>query len=297
VADESERAGPRFPDRVLRRASQVLFRPNVFITVVWLIPAILGAALGTVGWLVSGWPWWPPVGAAVLWVTAFLLPLYWPGFRATRWSLLTELLLVVWPRRGTSRLRAEEERRFRRASIPLYGLPAGFSGERQLAATGTGGSWLHGFVGRRLSLGHGDPHRLPGGTWLIVETASAHPATADAARRKRMAERLWNLRLVASRDLDELRRVRAEIANRPDPAWSTTAFEVDATPVVFESLADGECWAAWAVHDDVVLSLLASRMPVESVALARITDIEPYIDGSRRARASMTCAVPPLDRT
>jgi hypothetical protein len=280
----------------MRRLSRALFQPDVIIAVVWLIPAILGAVLGTVVWLVSGWPWWPLVGAAVLWATAFLLPLYWPGFRPTRWSLLTELLLVFWPRPGTRRMHAEEERRFRRASTPLYGLPAAFCGGRQLAGTGTGGSWRHGFVVRRLSLAHGDLHRRLGGTWLIVETASAHSAPFDDARRKRLAERLWNLRLGTCRDLDEMRRVRAEIAARPDSTWSKTTLEVDATPVVFESLADGACWAAWAPHDGVVLSLLASRMPVESVALVTITDVEPYIDGSREARATPFCAVPPPDR-
>jgi len=294
VVDEPENTGAGFPVRAMRRASQALFRPEVILALVWWIPAVVGGVLGTVVWLVSGWPWWPLVGAAALWATAVLLPLYWPGFRSTRWSLSTELLTVLWPRRAMSRLHVEEEQRFRRASLPLYGLPAGFPGGRRLGATGTGGTWWGGFVVRRLSLGHGDAHRRPGETWLIVETASAQAAPTDAARRKHLAERLWSRRLITCGDLDELRRVRAEIAGQPDPTWSKTSVEVDGAPVEFEFLADGDYWAAWAAHDGVVLILLASRMPIETVALVPVTDVEPYIDGSRTARATPYCAVPPF---
>ena len=294
AVEESGNTGSGFPVRVLRRVSRAVFRPELILAAVWWIPAIVGGALGTVVWLVTGWPWWPLVGAAALWTTAVLLPVYWPGFRATRWSLLTELLTVLWPRRGMSRLHAEEERRFRRPALPLYGLPAGFPGGRQLGATGTGGTWWGGYVVRRLSLGHGDTHRRPGETWLIVETVSAQAVPTDAARRKNLAERLWNRRLLACGDMDELRRVRAEIAGQPDPIWSKTTVEVDGAPVEFEFLAEGECWVAWAVHDGVVLNLLASLMPIETVTLVPITDVEPYIDGSRTARATPFCPVPPV---
>jgi hypothetical protein len=111
------------------RRDSGLVRPGMLFASLWLIPAVLGALLGTVGWLISGWPWWPPIGAVTLWSAAFLIPRYWPGLRTQRWSLLTELLLVFSARKGLARLRVEEERRFRRATFPLYGLPASFPGE------------------------------------------------------------------------------------------------------------------------------------------------------------------------
>ncbi|HZP54278.1 MAG TPA: hypothetical protein VFB40_24095, partial [Actinocrinis sp.] len=114
-----------------------LLTPWALYAVVWLLPAVLGAVLGTVGWLISGFPWWPLIGAVALWLVAFLIPRYWRGLRAQRWSLRTELLLMFYPRKGVKRMRVEEERHFRRADFPLYGLPASFPGERYLSAFGT----------------------------------------------------------------------------------------------------------------------------------------------------------------
>ena len=35
-------------------------------------------------------------------------------------------------------------------------------------------------------------------------------------------------------------------------------------------------------------------IPAESVHLSKVTDIEPYIEGSRRIRATAFCSVPPV---
>lgn len=294
----SQSTGSGSPAGVKRRVAQALFRPELIMALLWLIPVLLGGALGAVGWLISGWPWWPLVGAVVVWTAVFLHPLFWPGMRAARSSLFTELLIVFWPRRGMSRAHAEEERRFRRASIPLYGLPAGFPGGRRTVATGTVNSWRHGLVVAWLSLGHGDSAPFPGGTWLIVETAAARLAPDAATRRKDLARRVRHLQIAPPHDLEELRRSWAEAVSRPDLTWSTTMLEVDGTPVEFEFAAEGECWAAWAARGDLVLSVLASRMPAESVNLVPITDIEPYIEGARLVRESPACPfLPPQPQT
>lgn len=274
-----------------------LLRPGMLFASAWPIPVVLGAVLGTVGWLISGWPWWPPVGAAALWAAAFLVPRYWPGLRADRWSLRTELLLMFAARKGVARMRAEQERRFRRAGFPIYGLPASFPGERYLVASGTSGSWRRPNAVRWLSLGHGDPRPYPGGTWLIVETALTRCAPPDAVRQRRLAERLRNLeQWAAIIKGDRPPQGRPPIMQRPDPHWSAARIAIDDVPVAVEYLADGERWAAWAPHGDLVLSLLASRISLESVTLTSVIDLQRYIDGSRRRDAAPACTVaPPQD--
>lgn len=298
MVDGSSGATPSsVADDAGRRHTRLLERETLF-AVVWLLPAVLGAVLGIVGWLISGFPWWPLIGAVALWWVAFLLPRYWPGLRSHRWSLRTELLLMLYPRKGVERMRAEEERHFRRAAFPLYGLPASFPGERYLSSFGTGGSWRHGTVVRWLSLGHGDQFPFPGGTWLLVETAPGRTAPSDAERRQRLARRLWTFeQLAAVLKRDQLPQGRLRAARRPDPqwpsAWSSVRIAIDGTPVDFEYLANGENWAAWAVHGDLVLSLFVSRVPVDSVTLIAVTDLQPYIDGRRRRDAAASCPVPP----
>lgn len=271
-----------------------LLTPWALYAVVWLLPAVLGAVLGTVGWLISGFPWWPLIGAVALWLVAFLIPRYWRGLRAQRWSLRTELLLMFYPRKGVKRMRVEEERHFRRADFPLYGLPASFPGERYLSAFGTGWSWRHGTVVRWLSLGHGDQRPYPGGTWLLVETARGRTAPPDAERRRWLAERLRNLeQIVAIFKRDQPAPTRLPTEERSDADWSAVHIAIDGAPVAFEHLADGENWAAWAVHGDLVVSILASHIPVESVTLTTVTDLQRYIDGRRRRDAAPACPVPP----
>ena len=173
-------------------------------------------------------------------------------------------------------------------------------GERYLVGSGTGGSRRGGYVVRWLSLGHrdprrhlGGPRRHLGGPWLIVETAPGRSAPSASVRRRRLAERLWSVeRLQAYRTGGQLPQDWPRFAERPDPAWSATHIEIDGTPVGCEYLAVGEGWAAWSLHGEHAVSLLASRMPVESVALTTVIDIEQYIDGSRRPRATAVCAVP-----
>ena len=255
-------------------------------------PAVLGAALGTAGGLVSGWSRWPLVGAVTVWSAAFLLPLYWPGLRSGRYSPRTELLLVLHPARGLARVNGEEERRFRYAAFPLYGLTASFTGQRYLAASGT--SRRHGYDVCWLSLGHGDPRPHPGGAWLIVETAPTRSALTPSVQRRRLAERLWGCaRMEAYRTHGRLPQDFVLIGHRPDPASSSTPIDIDDAPVVFEYLADGESWAARATCGDEVVSVLASRMPAESVALATLADLEAHIDGSRRIHASAACLILP----
>ena len=57
---------------------------------------------------------------------------------------------------------------------------------------------------------------------------------------------------------------------------------VDGRPVGFQWLADGRHWVACAELDDRTLTLRGRDLPVQSVELVRVTDLEPYLEGQRR---------------
>jgi hypothetical protein len=57
---------------------------------------------------------------------------------------------------------------------------------------------------------------------------------------------------------------------------------VDGRPVGFWWQAEGRHWVARAELDGRTLTLHGRDLPVESVELVRVTDLEPYIQGQRR---------------
>jgi hypothetical protein len=70
---------------------------------------------------------------------------------------------------------------------------------------------------------------------------------------------------------------------RPDPVWSQLMIPVDGQPVGFGWLAEGRHWVALAELEDRMLILRGRDLPVESVELVRVLDLEPYI-GQRAGR-------------
>lgn len=74
----------------------------------------------------------------------------------------------------------------------------------------------------------------------------------------------------------------AAVGSRPEPAWSQLAIPVDGRLVGFTWLVEGRYWVAQGELDDRTLTLYARDLPVESVQLVRVTDLEPYIAGQRR---------------
>jgi hypothetical protein len=59
---------------------------------------------------------------------------------------------------------------------------------------------------------------------------------------------------------------------------------VDGRLVGFEWLTEGRHWVARAELDNRTLTLHGRDLPVESVELVRVADLEPYIQGQRRLR-------------
>jgi hypothetical protein len=100
--------------------------------------------------------------------------------------------------------------------------------------------------------------------------------------RRGLAEELWWEAAPAAHDLAEHFDQIAGARRRPDPAWSQVTILVDGRPVAFEWLAEGRHWVARAELDERTLTLHGRDLPVESVELVRVTDPEPYIEGTCR---------------
>jgi hypothetical protein len=231
-------------------------RTMVPVPLTYLVAAAVGGTLGAAAQVVLGWPWWRVAAAFVVAVWLFFLSTAFRGIGSSR-SLATEVLLVVNPAAGVQREQRELVDRFRAAPLPLYGLPPSWSGPRYLGGLQGRGAG-RGLVTTALSLGHGDP-AVDQGPQLRVEVRAEQDGPEQAAA-------------------DLVGKARG----RPDPAWSQVAIPVDGLPASFAWLAEGRDWVAYTELEDRALVLQARDLPVDGVELVQITDLEPYIQGTRR---------------
>jgi hypothetical protein len=256
--------------RMLRRR-----RTMTPVPATYLVAAVVGAALGVAGQLVLGWAWWLVAAGFVATVWAsFLSTALWGGGGR---PLATEVERVVNPSRAMARERRQQVERFRAAPFPLYGLPLSWPGPRQL-----GGCEQHRSKGQAvtvaLDLSHGDP-RADQGPQLRVEVRDEH---AGSRRRRGQAEELWWEAAASAHGVaGRLGRVAAA-RRRPDPAWSQVTIPVDGRRVTFQWLGEGRHWVAQAELDDRTLTLRGRDLPVGSVELVQVADLEPYVEGQRR---------------
>ncbi len=250
----------------------------------YLAAAVVGAALGVAAQLVLGWPWWLVAAAVVVAVWLFFFSTAWWGDGGSSQSLATDLLQVVRPGRARERDQRQQVERFRAAPVPLHGLPPSWPGLRHLG--GWGGSWSKGRpVTIELYLDHGDPLADQGPQLRVgvsVERVDRDPGMpARFENRRGLAEDLWLQAASTADDAEHWDRI-ASVRSRPDPAWSQVTIPVDGRPVAFAWLGEGRHWVARAELDDRTLTLHARDLPVGSVELVRVTDVEPYIEGMRR---------------
>lgn len=85
---------------------------------------------------------------------------------------------------------------------------------------------------------------------------------------------------------DRLGRIEHEADSRPELPWEVARIPVDGEPVELRWMGEHEEWIAWAMMNGLILTLHARRLPLGQVELVRITDVGPYIEGSRQLRAS-----------
>jgi hypothetical protein len=261
-------------------------RTMIPVPATYLVATLVGAVVGVAVQLVLGWPWWLVAAAVVAAVWLFFASTAVWGAGGSSQPLATDLLRAVRPRQAIERAHRQEVERFRAAPFPLYGLPPAWPGPRYLG--GWEGSWTKGKrpVTTALSLGHGDP-LVEEGPNLRVEVrvedvGPEHPATTGVGRRRMLAEDLWIQAAPQGHDIAQHVEQLAAARRRPDPAWSQVAIPVDGRPVGFWWLAEGRHWVALAELNGRTLALHGRDLPVESVELVRVSDLEPYIQGQRR---------------
>ena len=262
-------------------------RTMIPVPATYLAATLIGAVVGVAAQLVLGWPWWLVAAAVVAAVWLFFASTAVWGAGGSSQPLTTDLLRVVRPGQAIERDHRQEAERFRAAPFPLYGLPAAWPGSRHLG--GWEGSWTKGQrrpVTTALSLGHGDPLAEDGPQLRVevsVERLDTGQVPAEWSQRQRgLGEELWLAAAPPAHDVVEHWQQVAAAHRRPNAAWSPVSIPVDGRPVVFQWLAEGRHWVAQGGLEDATLTLRARDLPVESVQLVWVTDLEPYLQGQRR---------------
>jgi hypothetical protein len=243
--------------------------------------AAVGGAVGAAVDLAFGLPWWTfAVGAPIalwLWVT---LPAMRPS-AGTR-TLWNEALEKIHPRSAWDAQRQRFYRVLRSPPFPLYGLPSGWAGPRLAGGHGEGSEGV-----TSISLGHGDPFD-PSAPQAHVEVArERHPLPLEY-RLRTEAENIWHQEEAPpppGLNDDQFRswveEREREFRERPLPEPRTIALSIDGSRTDAQFIAEGSSWVAFAELDDLTVTVRARNIPVEDVELVRVTDVEPYIEGSR----------------
>lgn len=256
-------------------------RSRVPAPATYLVAAAAGVVLGAVLQLVLGWPWWLVAAGVVVVVWLLFLSSAFRGGSPGR-PLATEALLVVDPARGLRRERQAMAERFRAAPFPLYGLPASWTGPRHLGGAASRQARGQPAVVTSLTLAHGDPAAERGPQLRVEVRADPDDPGGGPELRRALADDLrW---AAAARDVpgNAAGGVGGLPAGRPDPPWSAAPVRLDGRPVRFELLAESRHWVAWAEVEGRTLVLQARDLAPEQVELVRVTDVEPYVEGTER---------------
>lgn len=244
----------------------------------YLVPVALVTPIGVVVQWLWGWPWWtvPVLAMAGLWL-AYLSTAF--GRASEVRPLRRELLDVIAPGGSLERHRAEEAERFLAAPFPLYGLPPSWPGVRYLAGWSQAGGSKR-LVRQSMRLGHGEAWREQGPR-LVVKVGNCPDGPFEV--RHNLVERMW---MEAQLPTDDIHRLMAAARKRPDPDWSQVLIPVDGEPQAFDYASEGQSWVARANVGGCTITLEGREFPMDSVELARIDDVEPYIEGQRQVDAA-----------
>lgn len=154
-------------------------------------------------------------------------------------------------------------------SLPVYGLPAGFTGTRLLGDAQVETAVETSSRGERRSrqeffgLLHGDPVNGPS-----LQVLSSAPGP--------LIPKEWLER--------EARRPALEIdLARIEPCWITIA--VDGSATQFEGVRSGSSWPVTAPFAGIHLCVVGVYWPTDAIELVTIDDLSPYIEGRRRMLA------------
>jgi hypothetical protein len=184
-------------------------------------------------------------------------------------------------RKQAEKQRRRTEARFRSAPFPLYGLPPSWHGDRFLGGAGWGGEPGH-VQTWNLSLVHGT---LVQGTgpMLTVETSTRVSGGGDMLMV--VAEMMWFGRF------STVEEAHAELVRRhphyrdldlPSPHRAEPVIAVDGVPTSFDTFVESPEWVSRAQVGPNFLTLVGDPFDPADVAIVQITDVQPYIIGTRR---------------
>jgi hypothetical protein len=270
----------RIPDLLLHGLirRRRIHLPRFFYVAAAAIGALIGVALD----IAIGWPWWVLALAAPvslwLWVTV-------PAMRpsaGTR-TLWNDALRRVNPRGAWDAERQRFFRILRSPPFPIYGLSARWTGLRFSGGHGEGSEGVN-----SIALGHGDSFD-PSAPQAWVESERRPIPWPREYQLRNEAETLWHVADPAPPadlrpdELDSWVEQRArDFREHPLPKIRTITIPVDGGPTEFELMVEGSHWVALTQLGDVTVTVRASNVALEDVELVRVTDVEPYIEGSRR---------------
>ncbi len=190
------------------------------------------------------------------------------------------------------RWEAEEERRhieslFRNAPFPLYGLPPHWEGARFLGG-GRWGSILDVETVDALSLVHGSIVEGASPT-LTVETAfRGRPGGGNALRA--VGELVWRAQVATVSQAVEMlheRSIHLYEALSPLPSRGDAVVYVGGQAVVFDVLFQPERSVGHALVAGYELTIGGWRFELGELRLRRISDLSPYILGTRKFESRM----------
>jgi hypothetical protein len=118
------------------------------------------------------------------------------------------------------------------------------------------------------SLQHGDPAGT--GPSVLVQTGPEDPRVSVIL-----------LRVAATGGFEDEDELRSGFRAYDTPPDDIVEIDVGGTPVLFEAWSDGDtAWAAgrFGMHN---IAIESHHVPLESISLHRVLDIEPYIAGHR----------------
>lgn len=272
------------PIRILR----VLLHARTAIPAPWIYVAAAsaGAILGVGLNRAVGWPWWAVALASVAAVwTLFLLTALKAAGRRMPQSLWADLLDALVPKGAGARAMRREEEAFRNAPFPLYGLPPSWEGLRSLGGMGWGGMGKDAGL-TMLELRHGDPEDPDGMELRVSSSVSRGERQLPwPVVLRGLAEDLWVERHPPPPDHERLRQWgkarEREHRRQESPPFTPVPIPVDGEPVPFDHLSDGPPWVAATRRDGLTITLRARNLSVETIELATVRDVEPYIEGSQ----------------
>ncbi len=181
-------------------------------------------------------------------------------------------------RRGKSTVK-HRERAFRRSPLPLYGLEPAWPGGRFLGGFSSSVARRHITV-HAVSLVHGsliDSDDQPPS--LTVESADPSDHGPGGGPLRGFAEGAWVIEEDPSIKRDAALWDEVELPETPTRHEATLKIDDETYPA--DVFVMGNRWVGRALVNGVVVTVESRGFPLAGLHLVRITDVTPYIEGSR----------------